>query len=81
MKCKFIWTNNESIHARNFGYEITYIHLQSAHYTGILTDCGGSEEGEPLGMRVFRQFFLIIIIIIIIGIYIALMSYVQGALQ
>ena len=42
-------------HARNFGYDVTYVRSPSAR-----TDCrsGGGEEGEPLGTGVFGQFSL-----------------------
>ena len=42
-------------HARNFGYDVTYVRPPSGR-----TDCrgGGREEGEPLGTGVFGQFSL-----------------------
>ena len=45
----------KSTHARNLGYDVTYVRPPSAR-----TDCrgGGGEAGEPLGTGVFGQFSL-----------------------
>ena len=43
----------KSIHARNVGYDVTYVPVRSYRLTG-----GGGEAGQPLGTGVFGQFSL-----------------------